>query len=177
MIKGNRVLLRPMEKEDVSIQHKFNQDIEVSVLNATFPHVSPIERAQEMYENFTKKDEESDFFAMEVNGKYIGFCSLRHSKNYPGSYHLGIIIGDREQWGKGYGREVVNLLVNHCFQYFGARRIGLITNSKNERAISCFAACGFIEEGRVRKIRWIDGDYADMVEMGMLREEWEESRK
>ena len=173
MIRGERVLLRPVKKEDIAVQHEFNQDISIQVLNGSFPHVSPLERAQEFYENCTKRDESSETFAMEVDGKYIGSCSLRWGKNYPGSYHLGIIIGDRDLWGKGYGREAVALLLHHCFHYYGARRIGLITNAKNERAIGCFLACGFIEEGRIRKIKWIDGEFTDLVQMGMLREEWD----
>ena len=177
MFKGKRVLLRPMKKEDIPRQHEFYQDVDIYLLNAGLPHVSPIERTEEIYDLSTKKDKYIDFFAIEADGKYIGMCSLRHSEIYPGSHVLGITIGDRDYLGQGYGKEVVNLLLHYGFHYLGARRIGLGTNSKNPRAIKCFASCGFVEEGRIRQQYWINGSYADSVRMGILREEWETTER
>jgi len=173
MLKGKKVLLRPMKKEDIPRQHEFDQDIETHILNGGPPRSSPLERTQALYETCTKQDTSVDCFAIEADGKYIGHCSLRHSLNYPGLHTLGINIGDRDYWGRGYGRDAILLLLDFGFHYFGARRIGLITNAKNERAIKCFNACGFVEEGRTRKAKWIDGEYTDLVKMGILREEWE----
>jgi RimJ/RimL family protein N-acetyltransferase len=48
---------------------------------------------------------------------------------------------------------------------------------KNERAIKCFLSSGFIEEGRQREIQWINGSCADYVNKGILRKEWEVSKK
>ncbi len=89
-----------------------------------------------------------------------------------GNLELGIQIGDREYWGRGYGRGAVRLLLNYGFHYLGARRIWLTTNAKNERVIRSFAAVGFVEEGRPRKVVWIDGEYTDLVNMSILVEEW-----
>ena len=177
MIKGERVLLRPVTREDIPIQHEFYQNIEMFTLNAGLPHVYPIESAEEWYELCTKRDENANFLAIELNGKYIGFCSLKHNKHFPGCYYYGLTIGNPKNWGKGYGSEVTKLMNDFAFQYLGARRVGLGTNSKNERAIKCFLSCGFKEEGRQRQIQWINGSYADYVNMGILRKEWEGSNK
>lgn len=173
MLNGDKVILRPMVKSDIERQHKYNQDVDLYLLNAGLPHVSPLERAQEMYELCTKKDRNAQYFAIEADGKYIGNCSLKLSNAFPGVYRLGILIGDQDYWGKGYGTDTVRVLLGYGFHYLGARRIGLSTNAKNPRAISCFRTCGFVEEGRARKVQWINGDYTDLVTMGILREEWE----
>ena len=173
MFKSKRVLLRPMRKEDIARQHEFYQDIDIHLLNAGLPHVFPLERTEEIYELCTKKNKYADFFAIEAEGKYIGTCSLKHSEVSPGAHWLGISIGDRDYWGKGYGQEVVNLLLHFGFHYLGGRRIGLGTNARNERAIKCFKSCGFVEEGCIRQSYWIDGSYVDSIRMGILREEWE----
>jgi len=173
MIKGARVLLRPITRKDVPVQHGFHQNFEYFYLNASLPHVSTIESMDEWYEIATKGDENNQFLAIEVEAKYIGYCSLKNAKTWPGAYWYGIGIGDPEYWGKGYGSEVTKLMIDFAFHYLGARRIGLGTNSKNPRAIKCFKSCGFIEEGRIRKQYWIDGSFADSVYMGILREEWE----
>jgi RimJ/RimL family protein N-acetyltransferase len=173
MLKGEKVLLRPMKEDDIARQHEFNQDPELYVLDSTYPRVSPLERAQAFYESRTKYDENIAPFAIEADGKYIGSCSLMDLQNRHGNLELGIMIGDRDYWGRGYGRDAVRLLLDYGFRYLGARRIVLTTHAKNERAIRCYLACGFVEEGRPRKAVWIDGEYTDLVEMSILHEEWQ----
>lgn len=174
MLKGNRVILRPMKEADVVRQHEFNQDVELFGLDCDWPHVSPIEHAQAFYEERIKPNNTIAPFAIEADGQYIGFCSLMNLQNRNKNFELGIMIGDREYWGKGYGQEVTKILLNYGFQYLGARRIALTTHAKNERAIGCYKACGFVEEGRPRKVLWIEGEYVDLVNMSILREEWGE---
>lgn len=175
MIKGERVLLRPMQEEDISRQHEFNQDLELYGLDSDFPRVSPWKNAQAFYEGRTKENPNIAPFAIEADGIYIGFCSLMDLQNRNGNLELGIMIGDRNYWDQGYGREVVKLLLHFGFHYLGARRIALTTTAKNERAIRCYQACGFQEEGRPRKVLWIEGEYTDLVNMSILRDEWEET--
>jgi diamine N-acetyltransferase len=45
-------------------------------------------------------------------------------------------------------------------------------NSTNERAMAAYRSCGFREEGRQREHVWSDGQYIDLVYMGLLRREW-----
>ena len=170
MLKGEKVILRALKREDIERMHEFDQDIEMHILDGTLPHVMPYEKVEKNYERMVERNSEKEYFAIEADGKYIGFCGLYLV--YPGVHRLGIGIGDREYWEKGYGREAIKLLLHYGFHYFGARRIDLGTNAKNERAIRCFKACGFVEEGRPRKVIWIDGDYVDQVNMGIMREEW-----
>jgi RimJ/RimL family protein N-acetyltransferase len=173
MLKGKKVLLRPMIQEDIARHHAFSQDIALYGLDCTYPRVSPWERAQAFYQERTKHDENIAPFAIEADGTYIGFCSLMDLQNRHGNLELGIMIGDRAYWGRGYGRDAVKLLLDYGFRYLGARRIALTTHAKNERAIRCYLACGFVEEGRPRKAVWIEGEYIDLVEMSILREEWQ----
>jgi len=176
MLSGKRVLLRPMRREDVPRQHEFDQDVELYGLDCARPRVSPLERAQDFYETRTRADENVAPFAIEADGKYVGYCGLMGLRNRYGNLELGIMIGDREYWGRGYGREVIGLLLRYGFHHLGARRIALTTHAKNERAIRCYLACGFVEEGRPRQAVWIEGEYVDLVEMAILRPEWEAIR-
>jgi len=177
MIKGTRVFLRPITKEDLPIQHKYYQNIEHWTLNAGLPQVTTIEAMNEWFSLVSKRDENRQFLGIEADGIYIGHCSINTSAQTPGDYVYGVSIGDPSYWSKGYGTEVTKLMIDYSFHYLGARRIGLRTNSKNLRAIKCFGNCGFIEEGRIRKHYWLDGSYADLVFMGILREEWESQKE
>jgi RimJ/RimL family protein N-acetyltransferase len=174
MFKGEKVLLRPMKQEDIGRQHEFNQDPELYVLDCDTPRPAPIESAQAFYERRTKFDEDIAPFAIEADGKYIGFCSLMNLKSRNRCAELGIMIGDRAYWGRGYGRDAVKLMLDYGFGYLGLHRIELFPHEKNMRAIRCYLACGFIEEGRARKVLWLQGEYVDVVQMSILREEWQE---
>lgn len=173
MITGKRVVLRPMKPDDIPRQHVFEQDLALYGLDCDFPHVASLEHTQAFYEEQTKPNKNMAPFAIEVDGLYIGYCTLMNLQNRHGNMELGILIGDREYWNKGYGREVVLLLLDYGFRYLGARRIALTTHAKNERAIRCYLACGFVEEGRPRKALWVEGEYLDLVNMSILRDEWE----
>ena len=54
---------------------------------------------------------------------------------------------------------------------------GLGGDATNERAIRCYRACGFVEEGRLRQHDYSDGAYVDVVAMGILRDEWGAARE
>jgi RimJ/RimL family protein N-acetyltransferase len=172
MLKGEKVFLRPMKPEDVLRQHHFDQDVEIYGLDCAYPRPAPLERAQAFYDNRTQRDPNLAPFAIEADGQYIGYCSLMHLQDRYGNLELGIMIGDRQYWGQGYGRDAVKLLLHYGFHYLGARRIHLTTHAKNERAIRCYLACGFVEEGRPRKVLWIEGEYVDLVNMSILVDEW-----
>lgn len=172
MLKGDKVVLRPMRREDIARQHEFDQDVELYGLDSDYPRVSPLESAQAFYESRTKIGPDAAPFAIEADGKYIGFCTLMHLRHRHGNHELGIMIGDREYWGRGYGRDAVKTLLDYGFHYLGSRRIALTTNAKNVSALRCFLACGFVEEGRPRQVVWIEGEYVDLVNMAILREEW-----
>ena len=173
MFKGERVLLRPMKQEDIPRQHEFNQDPELYVLDCDYPRVSPIEVAHAAYERRTKFDDNTAPFAIEADGKYIGACSLTNLKSRNRNSELGIGIGDRAYWGRGYGRAAVKLLLDYGFRYIGLHRIEAFPHEKNLRSIRCLQSCGFLEEGRARKVLWLAGEWVDVVQMSILCEEWE----
>lgn len=85
---------------------------------------------------------------------------------------VGIGIGEREYWGKGYGSDAMRVMLRYAFEELNLHRVSLDVFEYNQRGIACYQKCGFKEEGRVRQAlcrydrRW------DMILMGILREEW-----
>lgn len=86
---------------------------------------------------------------------------------------LGISIGDREYWGRGYGTEAVRLMVQYAFLELNLRRVSLGLHAYNERALKSYEKAGFKLEGRMRGEGLRDGVRFDSLWMGLLREEWE----
>ena len=126
----------------------------------------------EFFDELTK-NKDNFGFAIEAAGTFIGDIGLYNIDRLGGTAEVGIGIGDRNYWGKGYGREAMSLIVDYGFRLQNLRRIWLEVHATNERAIRSYAAVGFVEEGRQREHAWVGGQFVDIVLMGLLRSEWQ----
>ncbi len=74
--------------------------------------------------------------------------------------HAGIdLFLAGEAQGRGLGRETVTVVVDHLVRDRGHHRIVIDPAAANERAIACYAACGFRAVGTMRRYeRDVDGD-------------------
>ena len=174
MLKGEKIILRAMKREDLQRQWIFNNDIEIEILGGGDPpEAQAIERLEaEFDENTRKGGRDGTNFAIEADGKYIGACGLFHFNEIAHTCEMGIGIGDRAYWGRGYGRDAVKVLLDYAFRQRNLHKVWLTVNANNERAIRSYRTCGFVEEGRLRKHVWSNGQYIDFVYMGVLRDEW-----
>jgi len=127
---------------------------------------------------FEKREEEGpkpERYAFSVrtleDNRYIGFfglwVDLIHSEAW-----VGIGIGDRESWGKGYGTDMMKLCLQYAFLELGLERVSLGLHEYNPRALRSYEKCGFRLEGRTRKDGMREGQRSDTLWMGILREEW-----
>jgi RimJ/RimL family protein N-acetyltransferase len=85
---------------------------------------------------------------------------------------VGLGIGETEYWGRGYGTDVMNVLLRFAFMEINLRRVTLTVFEYNPRAIRSYEKAGFRHEGRERKFLNKEGRRWDMLFMGILREEW-----
>jgi RimJ/RimL family protein N-acetyltransferase len=102
----------------------------------------------------------------------IGFVGLDGDFFPHGEAFVGIGIGEREFWGKGYGTDAMEVILRYAFQEFNLRRVSLDTFEYNPRAIRSYEKAGFVHEGRAREFLSREGRRWDMLFMGILREEW-----
>ena len=175
MLQGQKVILRAIAHQDLERLCQFNNDLEVELAGGGDPPTpQSLARLQAEYEaKVSQGGREGTDFAIEADDKFIGQCALFQFDPVARTCELGITIGDKDYWGRGYGREAVGLLLDYGFRYHNLHRIFLSVNGNNERAIRAYRACGFEEEGRLRSHVWNDNGYVDLVYMGLLREEWE----
>lgn len=174
MLKGEKVTLRPVRREDLPLLNQFNNDLEVELAGGGDPPMpQPLPMLEAEYEQaWSKGGRDNASFAIEADGRLIGGCALFDFDHTAQVCQLGITIGDKSYWGKGYGREAAGLLVHYAFQYRNLHKVYLRVHGKNKRAIRAYQAVGFAEEGRLRDHVWSDGAYDDLVYMGILRAEW-----
>ena len=172
MLKGERVILRAVEREDLKRLHELEQNVGLVLLgDGQWQPVSLVKWEKEFDKQID--EEEHSRFVIEADGRVIGGCGLHHRNRRQGTSQFGIGIYDREYVGKGYGRDAINVLLDWAFRIQNYRRIWLETLAVNERALRSYRACGFVEEGRLRDHAYFDGAYVDVVLMGLLRPAWE----
>jgi RimJ/RimL family protein N-acetyltransferase len=173
MLVGKKVKLRAIEREDQRTFWRYNNDLELELLSSNEPP-EPISKAamEARFERRLAEPGPNHWFAIEADGRLIGACGLMHLQSTAGTCELGIRIGERDYWGRGYGRDAVSTLVDYGFRHLNMHRIWLTVLDLNERAIRAYAASGFQEEARLRRHIWADRVLRDEVVMGLLRSDW-----
>ncbi len=81
-------------------------------------------------------------------------------------------MGEVSSRGQGYGTEAVELLLDFGFRDLNLHRIYLHVFSHNAAAIRVYEKSGFVREGLLRQTAYIDGEYRDVILMGIIREEY-----
>ena len=121
-----------------------------------------------------RKDKNLFLFGIRTldGDQLIGNCSLMQTDWRNRKAVLGIGIGDKAYWGKGYGSEATALLMEYAFDELNLHRVELEVYDFNERARRAYEKVGFVHEGICREALFRDGAYHDIHIMGLLREDW-----
>ena len=107
-----------------------------------------------------------------ADDREIGFVVLDVSSWKDRNGFVGIGFGEREDWGKGYGTDLMKVLLRYAFTEVNLCRMTLTVFEYNPRAIRSYEKVGFRHEGRFRKFLNREGRRWDMLFMGILREDW-----
>jgi RimJ/RimL family protein N-acetyltransferase len=83
-----------------------------------------------------------------------------------------IAIAEKENWSKGFGKEVTNMMVEYAFETLNLNRIQLHVSVENERAVNAYKKVGYQIEGTLRQAMFHHGRYVDFFVMGILKEDW-----
>jgi len=131
-------------------------------------------KLKEFIEKHAEKKSQSFRFSIRTlaDDKLIGGVGLWVASWTHADTWLGISIGDRDYWGKGYGTDAMRLAVQYAFIELNLRRVSLGLHAYNERALKTYQKVGFKLEGRMRGEGLRDGVRYDSLWMGILREEW-----
>ena len=183
MIYGDRIRLRPVERDDLPEFVKWLNDPEVrDGLAAVFP-LGLAEEEQWFEKNLEKEPAlrawaidalpgPEDLAAWPGSWTHIGGAGFHQIDWRNHSGEIGIVIGSKENWNQGYGTETVKTLVRWGFYELNLNRIFMRVYEDNGRAIRCYEKVGFKPEGRLRQDRFHNGRYYDTLIMGLLRSEF-----
>jgi RimJ/RimL family protein N-acetyltransferase len=154
VLTGQKVILREKRITDAEKDYAWRCDPDLARLDA----VSPLSMSYREYVGYYAEElqyasRQRRRFAIDSieDGSHIGNCMYYDIDEDRKQTELGIMIGDRSYWGKGYGTDAVTTLVRHVFNDTCVDRIYLNTLEWNIRAQRCFRKCGFIACGRTTR--------------------------
>jgi RimJ/RimL family protein N-acetyltransferase len=186
LYEGRLIRLGPIDHEkDPAIESKWTHDAEYLRLLDPQP-ARPISPAgmKKKYEAIEKEIEESKnlfYFTIrlrsedpEQNDRLVGFARLYEVEWNHGVSQVVLGIGDPDDRRKGYGSEVLNLLIRYAFAELNLFRLSAQIPEYNPGALRLFQKAGFIEEVRRRQALNRDGRFWDLIHEGLLRDEWQD---
>ncbi len=177
MIYSGRIRLRAPERSDIPRFVTWLNDPEV---RAGLLVSLPLSTADEegWFEAMLKRPLEEHPMTIEVrqgdDWLPVGNCGFHNVDWRCRAAEVGIFIGEKSLWNRGYGTEVMRLLLKHGFHTLNLNRIALDVYETNPRAIRSYEKAGFVHEGRRRQAMYKDGRYVDILQMSVLRSEWQE---
>lgn len=174
MIEGKLVNLRAQEVTDLDRLYAWINDREVTRFLSMRYQVSYAAEEAWVRDRASRAIAFGDVhFAIETkDGVHIGAISFHQMSPEDRRARLGVMIGDKAYWSKGYGTDAMVTFLRFAFEEMNLHRVDLTVDAENERAIACYRKCGFVEEVRLRRARYGRGRYGDQLIMGILRDEF-----
>ena len=170
---GSSVTLRRPRSEDVLDRLALGQAPEiVRMFGADPAAVRPLTEVATR-EWIDRLGQHPHAWVIEHDGKFLGEIRLDAVDDNDRRARLAVGLYDPAKLGLGLGRQAIRLVLGHAFHGLKLHRVGLRVVEYNVRAIRCYLACGFVEEGREREAAFVSGEWHDDVIMGLLAREFE----
>ena len=132
----------------------------------TFPNT--IDKQREYYDTL-KKSQSDVLFAiiLNENNMHIGNIGL-HDINYIHRFaKMGILLGERKYWNKGYATKCVLKIIDYAFNTLNLHKLIVIVLANNTGSIKVFEKCGFTPEGQIKHVFFKNGEYSDAIIFGL----------
>lgn len=170
---GEKCYLSPITTDNAEKYTEWLNDLEVSKYLSHSRRQITVAKEREILEELSRKGEQVFGIIDQQTDELIGNCGLFNIDHANQRGELGIFIGDKSYWGKGYGTEACRLLIDYGFNILNLHNIMLEVFSFNTRAIRCYEHLGFKIIGRRRESKIICGKKYDLIYMDLLADEFE----
>jgi RimJ/RimL family protein N-acetyltransferase len=180
MILGQQIRFRAIEKEDLPYFVQWLNDPEVRL---GLSLIMPLSLAEEedWFASLLKKPPFEKPLAIEIQPDplldewiFVGNCGIFTIDWQNRSGEIGIHIGEKGYWNQGFGTKAMQLILKHGFENLNLYRLWLQVFETNTRAMRAYEKAGFVQEGRLRQARYLDGKYVDVMIMSVLKPEWQD---
>ena len=172
-IEGEKIALGPLSRTMIPLIARWLGDFAVQRTFGGMPRAVTIEEATTIYDRWTVGKDAYWFAIYErSSGRPIGHTDLFEIDWRSRTCTFGILIGEADARGKGYGTETASLILDYAFTALGFHGVTLMTDAFNLAGQAAYKKAGFKEFGRRRQCSLLNGKLHDIVYMDCLASEF-----
>lgn len=165
MLKSGKLVLRPLLKEDIKYLNEWKNDYEVFKYLGNGFEPQSIDDQSKYIEELIKITDKNKRFIIVNDNKPIGMCGLYNINLKNRNCDLGFYLGDKSQWGKGYGKVTFKIIHEYAFKNLGLKKLKLLVVEENTSAVNMFKKLGYETVGIYKEDRFIDGELKNVLAM------------
>ena len=173
-LENERIYMRTLSGEDDFREYeKWLNDQENTVYMGSGKFPVTVDSLKKYVENFAG-NQNGMLLGIFLKGKdeHIGNITLQQINWKDRNGEVGVIIGDKEQWGKGYATDAIKLVAEHAFKKLNLHKIYAGVVDGNMGSKKAFKKVGFKEEAVLREHFYLNGEYQDCSRLGLLASEY-----
>ncbi len=169
------IYLREITQQDLATINRWRHDREIiSELGETFRYINMETEAQWLQDYCQHRHQQIRLaICKQDNDQHIGNVYLLNINRIVRSAEFHIFIGETGCQGRGYGKQATLQCLQHGFFDQNLNRISLKVLTTNKRAIKMYEKCGFVQEGIAKQSTFKNGQYVDLLQMALLREDYQ----
>ena len=171
------VYLRAFELGDLERTQKWHNDpaLYETVVGA-FRYVSRAAEEEWLRQKQAYSNQEVNLaICLKADSTHVGNMYLRNINWIARHAEVSMFIGESEQRGKGYGTAALRLLIQHAFRDLGLLRLYAFVLEENLPVLQVCEKCGLILEGKLRQHAYKDGEFKDVLVVGLCSEDLQAS--
>ena len=172
-IIGKNIYLRSLSLKDVTQNYlKWLQDNEVNYFLETRHEKQSLKKIKTFVSLCNNSDVIYLFGIFTKSDIHVGNIKLGPIKKNHSLASISIFLGNKKYWGKGISHDAINALTNFSFRDLALNKLTAGMYSNNVYSIKAFEKVGFVKEGLRFKHYKLESNFTDIVELGLLREEY-----
>jgi RimJ/RimL family protein N-acetyltransferase len=174
-IIGSKCYLSPINPNDAEKFTEWLNNLNITVNLTLYNSVINTENEKTALEELSK---DHNYSIIDIkNDELIGNCGFLDIDHLNQTAEVGIFIGNKNYWDKGYGTEALTLLLDYGFKALNLHNIGLKVYSFNKRAIKSYEKIGFKIIGKRRESLLRRNERHDIIFMDILDDEFYEKTR
>ena len=177
IFQGQRVRLRAIEAANWEFFYHWNFETEDARLLYEIPFPQTRDRVRAWADEQARKEAKQEIFNFQIerlDGELVGTISTHHCDPRCGTFMYGVAVRS-DYRRQGYAREAVGLVLRYYFQERRYQKVNVEVFSFNEPSMRLHERLGFTLEGRLRRMIYTRGQFFDLLNYGLTREEFEAS--
>ncbi len=170
MIRGTRIYLRMILPQDADRKYlAWMNDVQVNRFLESRLQKWNIQKLKRF---ITEINKSKNYLFLAIidkdSNRHIGNIKLGPIHSAHRFADIGILIGEKDFWGRGFATEAIKLLKGYSFNTFKLHKLTAGAYSKNTGSIKAFKKAGFKIEGKRPKHFKYGSNYMDEILLGCI---------